>query len=131
MAVRSKHRGEIRYQALLHAILIMACLLVLVPLFYLVINSFKDNYEVILSPFALPSAPTIENYKKAWTTGGLAEAMLNTMLVVAVSTVVLAVVSCMMSYGLVFLGVGPHPHGLLCSCWPCRCRCTCTSCRSS
>lgn len=109
MAARSKHRGEVRHQALLHAILIVACLFVLVPLFYLVINSFKDNYEVILSPFALPSAPTMENYKKAWTTGGLAEAMLNTVLVVAVSTVVLAVVSCMMSYGLMFLGVRSAP----------------------
>ena len=109
MAARSKHRGEVRHQALLHAILIVACLVVLAPLFYLVVNSFKDNYEVILSPFALPSVPTIENYKKAWTTGGLAEAMLNTVLVVAVSTVVLAVVSCMMSYGMVFLGVRSTP----------------------
>ncbi|MEA4882063.1 MAG: carbohydrate ABC transporter permease [Clostridia bacterium] len=105
----SKRRSDFRHQLFLHLVLVVACLYVLTPLFYLVVNSFKDNYEVIISPFALPSAPTLENYKKAWTTGGLAASMLNTVLVVAVSTAALAVVSCMMSYGMAFMGLRTAP----------------------
>ena len=53
----------------------------LLPLIWLLINSFKTNLELQVSPFALPGTPTFENYRNAVAMADLPRLFLNSVLV--------------------------------------------------
>jgi raffinose/stachyose/melibiose transport system permease protein len=60
----------------------------LLPLLWLVLNSFKTNLEMQISPFALPAAWNLDNYRSAIALSSLPRLFLNSV-VVAVGSVVL------------------------------------------
>lgn len=65
----------------------------LLPLLWLLSNSFKTNLEMQVSPFALPKAPTLENYVNAVAMADLPRLFLNSV-VVAFSAVALNLAVC-------------------------------------
>lgn len=56
------------------------------PLLWLFVTSLKPSREIFLSPFALPLAPTLSNFGKAWQVGQFRGYFLNSVLL-TVSTV--------------------------------------------
>jgi len=65
----------------------------LLPLLWLLSNSFKTNLEMQVSPFALPKTPTLENYVNAVAMADLPRLFLNSV-VVAFSAVALNLAVC-------------------------------------
>lgn len=71
----------------------------LFPLIWLVLASFKTNFEFLTGPaFALPEVWQIQNYINALTVAGLGRMMLNSVIVGVCATVVNAVVASMAGY---------------------------------
>ncbi|MCH2916337.1 carbohydrate ABC transporter permease, partial [Listeria monocytogenes] len=50
-------------------ILAVFAVIALVPLLLVLINSFKDNADVLSNPFALPTSLSFDNFVTAWTYG--------------------------------------------------------------
>lgn len=71
----------------------------LFPLIWLVLASFKTNFEFLTGPaFALPAVWQIQNYINALTVAGLGRMMLNSVIVGVCATVINAVVASMAGY---------------------------------
>src|SRR5687767_977697 len=52
-----------------HGILIAWSAIVLVPIWLMLINSFKPQPEIFRHPFAFPNEPILSGYVNAWTRG--------------------------------------------------------------
>ena len=65
-----------------HSILTIWSLIVVLPLLWTVMSSFKTSSEIFSSPFSLPSKWNFDNYVGAWTTAGIGSFLLNSMIVV-------------------------------------------------
>ncbi|MGI3783819.1 MAG: carbohydrate ABC transporter permease [Janthinobacterium lividum] len=65
-----------------HAVLIIWSLLVIIPLLWVIMSSFKTSSEIFASPFALPQRLRFDNYAHAWTTAGIGNFFVNSVIVV-------------------------------------------------
>ena len=65
-----------------HTILTIWSLIVVLPLLWTVMSSFKTSSEIFSSPFSLPSKWNFDNYVGAWTTAGIGSFLLNSIIVV-------------------------------------------------
>ena len=65
-----------------HTVLVTWCLLVIIPLLWVVLSSFKTSSEIFASPFALPQSWNFTNYVNAWTTAGIGSFFFNSVIVV-------------------------------------------------
>lgn len=84
----------------LRIFLIIQALIVVYPLIWNVLASFKTNTEVMESPWSLPKTLNWENYVNAFTTARIGDYMLNSVLVVAMSMVILLAVALPTAYAL-------------------------------
>jgi raffinose/stachyose/melibiose transport system permease protein len=83
-----------------HGFLIVACLIVLVPIAYAVIASFKDVPEFFANPFGLPENWRWQNYVRAWTEAKIAVTLPNSIIVTALSVVASTTLSGLVAYGI-------------------------------
>lgn len=61
-------KRDIIGKGIIYLILTVVLIIVIMPLIYTVASSFKTNSEIIADPGRIfPAQPTLENYKKAWT----------------------------------------------------------------
>jgi N-acetylglucosamine transport system permease protein len=81
-----------------HAVLIIWSLLIIVPLLWVIMSSFKTSSEIFASPFALPEKLRFENYANAWTTAGIGSFFLNSVIVVFGALVVTMLFGSMSAY---------------------------------
>ena len=83
-----QNRREIRmFSSLAHLALLIWALMVLAPLAWVVLASFKTNTEIFLhSPFSLPGTVAFDSYVTAWSEAHVGRYFLNSVFVVAVST---------------------------------------------
>ena len=65
-----------------HTVLIIWCLLVIVPLLWVILSSFKTSSEIFASPFGLPANWNFTNYRNAWTIAGIGNFFFNSVIVV-------------------------------------------------
>jgi N-acetylglucosamine transport system permease protein len=65
-----------------HTVLIIWCLLVVIPLLWVILSSFKTSSEIFASPFGLPASWNFTNYRNAWTTAGIGSFFFNSVIVV-------------------------------------------------
>ncbi len=65
-----------------HTLLTIWSLIVVLPLLWTVMSSFKTSSEIFSSPFSLPSKWNFDNYVGAWTTAGIGSFLLNSIIVV-------------------------------------------------
>jgi raffinose/stachyose/melibiose transport system permease protein len=63
------------------------CLLVLVPFWVMVVNSFKPSLDIFRDPFGFPLAPTMTGYEALVAGGGFFTYFLNSLTITAVSIV--------------------------------------------
>jgi len=83
-----------------HGYLVVACLIVLVPIAYAVIASFKDVPEFFANPFGLPENWRWQNYVRAWTEAKIAVTLPNSIIVTALSVVASTTLSGLVAYGI-------------------------------
>lgn len=81
-----------------HAMLTLWSLLVLVPLGWTLLSSFKTTTEIFASPLALPAEWKFENYINAWNTAGIGRYFFNTVIVVGFALVIVMVLGAMCAY---------------------------------
>ena len=83
-----------------HSILIIACLLVVAPIYFLVLGSFKSVEEFFASPFGLPKSFGTDNYERAWTEASVGTTIKNSAIVTVSAVFISTVVSCLASYSI-------------------------------
>ena len=82
-----------------HIALAVWGLLVIAPLIWVVLASFKSNTEIFThAPFSLPSQLSFETYKTAWTEAHIGRYFFNSVFVVALSTTGTMVFGSMAAY---------------------------------
>ncbi|MGW1778204.1 carbohydrate ABC transporter permease [Streptomyces sp. NPDC002143] len=70
-----------------HGILIVWAIMVVLPLLWAVMTSFKDDGSIFGSPWSLPDKLHFDNWSRAWTEANMSDYFLNTVLVVGGSLV--------------------------------------------
>lgn len=81
-----------------HTMLALWALMVLVPLGWTLMSSFKTTSEIFASPFSLPADWQFVNYVNAWNTAGIGTYFLNTVIVVGSALVIVMVLGAMCAY---------------------------------
>lgn len=83
-----------------HSVLILACVLVIAPIYFLVLGSFKSVEEFFSAPFGLPQHFSIDNYRRAWTEASISTTVKNSAIVTVSAVLISTVVSCLASYAI-------------------------------
>jgi raffinose/stachyose/melibiose transport system permease protein len=83
-----------------HALLVTASLIVVLPIVYIVIASFKSVPEFFSNPFGLPESWQWENYVRAWTEANVATTLPNSVIVTGISDVASTLLSSLIAYGI-------------------------------
>lgn len=81
-----------------HAILAVWSLIVILPMVWTLIGSFKTTKEIFQSPFGLPASWSFDNYVNAWVGNNFGGMFLNTVIVVGVALVLVMVLGAMCAY---------------------------------
>lgn len=88
-------------QVLLHFALAAVAVLQVLPLYWLLLFSLKNNQEVFqLHPFAFPQAFRLGNYVKVWTQGNIGNYFLNSVWYTAVAVVVTVFLASMATFAI-------------------------------
>ncbi|WP_230855057.1 carbohydrate ABC transporter permease [Arthrobacter terrae] len=78
--------------------LLIWSLIVILPLLWTLMTSFKTTREIFASPFSLPEQWNFDNYVSAWTTAGIGSYFVNTIIVVGFALVIVMVLGAMCAY---------------------------------
>jgi N-acetylglucosamine transport system permease protein len=97
-AERRLHLGGIVGKALIYIILGVWALIVVFPMLWALMTSFKTDQEIFFSPWALPARPVFDNFVRAWTTARLGEYFVNTLIIVVPSLFLTLLLSSMAAY---------------------------------
>jgi N-acetylglucosamine transport system permease protein len=81
-----------------HAVLIIWSVLVILPLIWVLMSSFKTSSEIFASPFALPQHWSFDNYVNAWTTAGIGSFFFNSVVVVVGALILTMLFGSMSAY---------------------------------
>ena len=90
--------GEKVFAGVSHGVLILWSLIVVLPLVWTLMTSFKTTGQIFASPFSLPTSFNFVNYVNAWTKAGIGSAFLNTVLVVGSALVLVMILGSMCAY---------------------------------
>ncbi|MET4639717.1 carbohydrate ABC transporter permease [Mycetocola sp. 2940] len=90
--------GDKAVGAISHTALVIWSLIVILPLVWTLITSFKTTKEIFASPFGLPANWNFNNYVSAWTQEGIGNYFLNTVIVVGFALVIVMVLGAMCAY---------------------------------
>ena len=90
-----------RTSPLTAVIMIPVALIVALPLYYIVVNTFKTQEEMSSSPFALPTQLFLDNYATVFGTVPLVQSFANTLIVTVVSLVLMLIIGSMAAYGMI------------------------------
>ena len=94
--LNKKKVKEIRFQVIIEIIMILLLIASFIPIFLMLVMSFKSNYEVYYDFFSLPSHIEWDNYINAF--GQLYQSMANTLGVIAVAVALTLVLSALGGY---------------------------------
>jgi N-acetylglucosamine transport system permease protein len=81
-----------------HVVMGIWSVIVILPMIWTLIGSFKTTKEIFASPFGLPSNWNLDNYISAWIDNAFGQMFLNTVIVVGVSLVLVMVLGAMCAY---------------------------------
>lgn len=90
--------GDKTVGAISHTVLIIWSLIVILPLVWTLMTSFKTTREIFASPFSLPANWNFDNYVSAWTQEGIGNYFLNTVIVVGFALVIVMILGAMCAY---------------------------------
>ncbi|MDX3380021.1 carbohydrate ABC transporter permease [Streptomyces niveiscabiei] len=95
-ATEKRDRGVLNVFS--HGVLIIWAIMVVLPLVWAVMTSFKTDSAIFNSPWALPDGLHLDNWGRAWTSAHMSDYFLNTVLVVGGSLVGTLVLGSMAAY---------------------------------
>lgn len=81
-----------------HLVLGLWSLIIILPLLWTLMTSFKTTKQIFASPFRLPTKWSFDNYVSAWTTAGIGGFFLNTVIVVGIALMVVMMLGAMCAY---------------------------------
>ncbi|MFI1016375.1 carbohydrate ABC transporter permease [Streptomyces sp. NPDC020965] len=81
-----------------HGILVLWSFMVVIPLLWAVMSSFKDDNSILSTPWELPDKLHFENWSRAWTEAKMSEYFFNTILVVGGSLIGTLLLGSMAAY---------------------------------
>ena len=81
-----------------HVVLSIWAILVIVPLLWTLMTSFKTTSEIFKSPFNLPAKAQFVNYTDAWNTAGIGKFFFNTIFVVGSALILVMLLGSMCAY---------------------------------
>ena len=90
--------GEKVFAGVSHGVLVLWSAIVVLPLLWTFMTSFKTTGQILSSPFTLPTSFNFSNYVNAWTTAGIGSAFFNTILVVGSALVLVMILGAMCAY---------------------------------
>src|ERR1044072_1393572 len=94
---KEKKEGGV-LNAFSHGMLVLWAFMVVMPLLWAVMTSFKDDRSIFSSPWSLPDKLHFENWARAWTDANMSDYFLNTVLVVGGSLIGTLVLGSMAAY---------------------------------
>ncbi|WP_420113409.1 carbohydrate ABC transporter permease [Pseudactinotalea sp.] len=96
---RGRGRSDRAVTVTSHVALGVWAIIVLLPLLWVFLSSFKTDREIIAgSPLALPQQWNFDNFVRAWTEGKLGLAMFNTVVVVGAALLIVMMLGAMCAY---------------------------------
>ncbi|MEU1078555.1 MULTISPECIES: carbohydrate ABC transporter permease [unclassified Streptomyces] len=81
-----------------HGVLVLWAFMVVIPLLWAVMASFKDDNSILSTPWALPDKLHFDNWSRAWTQAHMSDYFLNTILVVGGSLIGTLLLGSMAAY---------------------------------
>ncbi|MFE4247925.1 carbohydrate ABC transporter permease [Streptomyces sp. NPDC056910] len=81
-----------------HGILVIWAIMVVLPLLWAVMTSFKDDNSIFSSPWSLPDKLHFDNWSRAWSQAHMSDYFANTLIVVGFSLVGTLVLGSMAAY---------------------------------
>lgn len=97
-------RGSVGMKVLGYVALVLTVLMIMVPLYFIVITSFKTYQDVYSDPITFWPNPFVpENYKRVWETSGFPNYLRNSIGITLILTVVKVVLGVLSAYAFAFL----------------------------
>jgi N-acetylglucosamine transport system permease protein len=90
--------GEALYKIFIYVVLITLAVVIIVPVAWVFLASVKQNSEFYGNPWALPASFYWQNFVDAWNSASMGSYMLNSVLVTALSLVLLLVIALPAAY---------------------------------
>ena len=97
----SSKGNESSKKVVLGVSLVVFAVFFIYPLFFVVVNSFRPNADIIIKPTGLPVKMFLGNYVQAWKEMQFPRVFLNTLMVTVLGTGGIIITSAMCAYGLV------------------------------
>ncbi len=79
-------------------IMLFLSILMLIPFYYLVVNTFKSRQESAASPLALPKQVVLDSYKRAFASMNFFQSFTNSVVVTAVSVTAIVLLAALAAY---------------------------------
>lgn len=95
-----RSRGDTTYQVVSHTVLALWSIIVIAPLLWTLLSSFKTSREIFESPFTIPADWNFDNYRSAWTREGFGNYFQNTIVVVGSALIIVMLLGSMCAYAL-------------------------------
>ncbi|EGX59740.1 ABC transporter permease protein [Streptomyces zinciresistens K42] len=95
---RGKKKEGTTLNVFSHGVLVIWAIMVVLPLLWAVMTSFKDDASIFGSPWSLPDTLRFSNWSRAWTQANMSDYFLNTVLVVGGSLIGTLVLGSMAAY---------------------------------
>ncbi|AKU15509.1 carbohydrate ABC transporter permease [Luteipulveratus mongoliensis] len=95
---RSEGEGGRLVAGISHTVLAIWTILIIAPLLWSLLSSFKTTKEIFASPFSLPKKFSFDNYANAWTDSHIGSYFLNTVIVVGSALVIVMILGAMCAY---------------------------------
>lgn len=100
MTMTTRVRKRMQY-GVRSVIMIGLTVLMALPLYYVVISTFKTQADMAASPFGLPATWTLQNYVLALADDTLLQSFLNTLIVTVVGVALQILIGSMAAYGMI------------------------------
>ena len=91
-------KKKITVNVIIHMVLVILAVICLFPIFLVLINSFKENAEIVRNPLSLPDIIHLENYIQAWTTGKFAKGFLNSVKLTGCTVIIVLICATLAGY---------------------------------
>ncbi|WP_231128531.1 carbohydrate ABC transporter permease [Cutibacterium avidum] len=91
-------KGDKAFATVAHILLAIWTIIVVLPLLWTLMTSFKSTSEIFASPFSWPSNLHWENFTNAWNEAHIGDYFLNTIIVVFSALAIVMVLGAMCSY---------------------------------
>jgi raffinose/stachyose/melibiose transport system permease protein len=86
------------FQLFAYTFLGLFAIMNIIPLFWMVVNSFKEEQEYAASPFSLPHTLQFSNYAKAWEVASMDVYFLNSIIITFASLIITVLLGALAAY---------------------------------